>query len=82
MKGLPNILPANRVAAITTWLTGLAAFITGITSTLPSSWQNAAIGIGGLITSLASALVFMIGAQKSEALDAMTWAKTTESQGS
>jgi cytochrome c biogenesis protein CcdA len=65
---LQNLFPANRVAAIATWLTGLAAFITGITNTLPTNWQDKAAMIAGIVTQLATALMFLWGAQKSEKL--------------
>lgn len=61
-------MPANRVAAIATWLTGLVAFITGVTSALPSGWQDKAGMIAGIITQLIVAIHFMTGSQKFDAL--------------
>jgi hypothetical protein len=63
-----NILPANRLAAIATWLTGLAAFIGSVEGTLPGKWQDTALGIAGLLTSLAAAVHFMTGSQKYDQL--------------
>jgi hypothetical protein len=65
---LSSLLPANRVAAIATFLTGLAASIGSIENTLPGKWQNAALGIAGLATSAASGLHFMTGSQKYDQL--------------
>lgn len=65
---MSKIFTANRVAAILTWLTGLSAFIVGITQTLPHSWQNTALVIGGLLTKLVTAVHFMTGSQKFDAL--------------
>jgi hypothetical protein len=60
----------NRVAAIATWLTGLGAFIAAIESTLPGKYADAILGAGGLLTSLATALHYMSGSQKFDAIQA------------
>lgn len=63
-----SVLTANRVAAIATWGAGLAAFIAGISGTLPVGWQNGALVLAGLVTKLVTALKFMDGSQKFDEL--------------
>jgi hypothetical protein len=67
---MSKFLTPNRVAAIATWLTGLAAFIASIVGTLPQGWQNAALGAAGLLTSAVTTLHYMTGSQKFDALQA------------
>lgn len=61
---MPNILPANRIAALATWLTALGALIAAVEGTLPAAWMNTALAIGALVTKLAVTLHFMTGSQK------------------
>ena len=68
MAKLQNIFPANRVAAVATWLAALAAFVLAIEGTLPTGWENAALAIAALLTKGATALKFMTGSQKYDAL--------------
>ncbi len=66
---MSNILPANRVAAIAAFLTGLGAAISGIENALPTGkWQNAAVAAVGFIGSIVTCLHFMSGSQKYDAL--------------
>jgi hypothetical protein len=65
---MSKILPANRVAALATWLAGIGTFVASVESTLPKSWQNAALGAVGIITSTVTALHYMSGSQKFDAL--------------
>jgi hypothetical protein len=61
-------LPANRVAAITTWLTAFVAFILGIVQVLPEGWQNYALIATGLLAKVATTLKFLEGSQRWDAL--------------
>lgn len=63
-----GVLSANRVAAITTWLSGLAALILGVEGTFPAAWQNAALAMAGLLTKVVTMFKFLEGSQRSEAL--------------
>lgn len=67
---LSSIFTANRVAAISTWLTALAALIVGVTGTLPIGWQNGAAVGAALLTKAVVAVKFMDGSQKFDALTA------------
>lgn len=64
------LLPANRVAALATWLVALGAFITAVEGTLPLSWQNTALAVAAVLTKLVVALHFMSGSQKFDAVTA------------
>jgi hypothetical protein len=70
MTTLQDILPANRVAAIATWLAALGALILAVEGTLPTGWENAALAVAALLTKAATALKFMTGSQKYDALTA------------
>jgi hypothetical protein len=67
---IAKLLPANRVAAIATWLTALGALIAAVEGTFPQSWQNTAVAAVALITKLVVTVHFMSGAQKFDALSA------------
>ncbi len=67
---LSNILPANRLIALTTALTALAAFVSGVVGVFPHAWQNTALVIAGLLTKAVTAITFMHGSQKFDALQA------------
>lgn len=83
MGSLSQIFTANRVAALCTWLAGLAALILGVLHTLPGNWQNGALIGAGLLTKLTVALKYLDGAQKWDALTQGTAAtKSTESRDS
>jgi hypothetical protein len=73
LKALQNVLTANRVAAIMTWLTGLAAFILGVAHTLPGRWPNYALAASGLLTKLVTTYKFLEGSQKFDALTTRTY---------
>jgi hypothetical protein len=68
MATLEKYLTANRVAAISMWLAGLAAFICGVAHTLPGAWPNYALAAAGLLTKLVTVIKFLDGAQKWDAL--------------
>jgi hypothetical protein len=61
-------IPANRVAAISTWLAAFAAFILGVVQILPSGWQNYALIGSGLLVKVATTIKFLDGSQKWDAL--------------
>lgn len=67
MTSIKN-LSANRVAALATWLTALAALILAVAGTFPASWQNAAVAGVALLTKGAVAVKFMDGSQKWDGL--------------
>lgn len=67
---LSSIFTANRVAAISTWLTAFAALIVGVTGTLPIGWQNGAAVGAALLTKAVVTIKFMDGSQKFDALTA------------
>jgi hypothetical protein len=67
---MSNLFPANRIAAIAAFLTGIIAALTGITSALPTAAANVVISAVGVLGSIVTCLHFMSGAQKSEALQA------------
>jgi hypothetical protein len=71
-------IPANRVAAIATWLTAFAAFVLGIVQILPSGWQNYALIGSGLLVKVATTIKFLDGAQKWDALTIGQVVKTIE----
>jgi hypothetical protein len=64
------MLTPNRIAAIATWLTGLAAFIVAIAQTLPGKYADAGLGAAGLLTSAVTAFHYMTGSQNFDALQA------------
>lgn len=70
-------MPANRVAALATWLTGLGALVLGVTGTLPTTWQNTALIVGGLLTKGAVAVKFLDGSQKYDQREQWTNALAT-----
>jgi hypothetical protein len=59
-------LTPNRVAVIFGILTGIAAFIAGLVKVLPTKYSDTILAIAGLITTLATLLKFIGGAQKFE----------------
>lgn len=61
---MSKLLPANRVAAISAFLTGLAAAVLAITNTFPHNWQQSAVAIGGILGAIGTSLHFMLGSQK------------------
>jgi hypothetical protein len=61
-------IPANRVAAIATWLMAFAAFVLGVVQVLPSGWQNYALIGSGLLVKVATTIKFLDGSQKWDAL--------------
>lgn len=61
-------MPANRIAAIAAFLTGIASAIAGIESALPTNWANGAATAVGVLGAIASCLHFMTGSQKYDAL--------------
>lgn len=61
---MKDLLPANRVAAIAAFLTGLAAAVLAITNTFPKNWQQTTVAIAGLLGAIGAALHFMLGSQK------------------
>ena len=61
---LAQLLPANRVAAIAAFLTGLASAILAISHTFPKNWQQTSVAIVGIIGAIGTALHFMLGSQK------------------
>lgn len=61
-------LSANRVAAISTVLGGLAAFIAGCAQVLPGAWPNYALAASGLLVKAVTVLKFLDGSQKWDAL--------------
>lgn len=65
---LAKLLPANRIALISTWLVALGAFIYAIVGTLPNSWQRFALMAAALSTKAVTVLKYLDGSQKSEAL--------------
>ena len=65
---LPKWFPANRVAAIAAFLTGLAAALAGIESALPTAAANAVVSAVGVLGAIITALHFMTGSQKYDAL--------------
>lgn len=65
---LTKLLPANRLVAITTILTALAGFIAGIAGVFPDAWQNTTLVAVALLTKLVTAIKFMDGSQKFDAL--------------
>lgn len=64
----PSWLPANRVAAIAAFLSGLGTAVAGLSAGLPTGAANTAAIISGLLIQAATVLHFLTGAQKSEAL--------------
>lgn len=64
----PSWLPANRVAAIAAFLSGLGTAVAGLGAGLPTGAANTAAIISGLLIQAATVLHFLTGAQKSEAL--------------
>lgn len=66
---MSTLFSANRIAAISTFVAGLAAFVVGIASVPQlSQWQDTALAIAGVLTSLLTALKFLDGSQKWDAL--------------
>jgi hypothetical protein len=53
-------MPANRVLTIAhiaiVWCAAVAAFIAGITKTLPLGWQDAALSVAGILGGVAGTL--------------------------
>lgn len=77
---MSKVLPANRVAAIAGFLTGIGAAIAGIENALPSKWQDSAIAAVGVIGSITTVLHFMSGSQKFDALQTRRSIVTTTNE--
>jgi hypothetical protein len=73
-----NILPANRIAAIAAFLTGLAAAVAGVANTLPQSWQSTVVAGVGVLGAIGTALHFMLGSQKHDMNQAQLTMKQLE----
>lgn len=61
-------MTANRIAALSGSLTGLAAFVAGVAGVLPGTWPNYALAASGLLTKLGTVVTYLRGAQKWDAL--------------
>jgi hypothetical protein len=59
---------ANRLAAIASALTGLAAFVAGLAQLLPGTWPNYALAASGLLVKLVTVVHFLSGSQRYDAL--------------
>jgi hypothetical protein len=68
----PSWLPANRIASLAAFLTGIGAALAGLESWggLPQGVASTIVTITGIIGSTVTCLHFMLGSQKSEALAA------------
>jgi hypothetical protein len=64
---MSSSFPANRIAAVAAFLTGLSGAILAITNSFPKNWQNAVIAIASILGAIATALHFMLGSQKNDA---------------
>lgn len=62
-------MTANRIAALSGALTGLAAFVAGAAQVLPGTWPNYALAASGLIVKLATVLSYLHGSQKFDRLE-------------
>jgi hypothetical protein len=66
----PKTLPANRVAALAAFFSGLGTSIAGLSQVLPSSAANEVAIISGVVIQVGTTITYLFGAQKSEALAA------------
>jgi hypothetical protein len=66
----PSWLPANRIASLAAFLTGIGAALAGLESWggLPTGVASTIVTVTGIIGSIVTCLHFMLGSQKSEAL--------------
>lgn len=62
-------MTANRLAAMSAAVTGLAAFVAGLVQVLPGTWPNVALAGAGLLTKLGTVLSFLDGSKKFDALE-------------
>lgn len=63
-------MTANRLAALSAAVTGLAAFVAGLVQVLPGgAWPNVALAGAGLLTKLGAVLSFLDGSKKFDALE-------------
>lgn len=67
-KGITITIPANRVAAIVAFLTGIASAVAGITNALPATWADGAATVVGVLGAIVTCLHFMTGSQRFDAL--------------
>lgn len=69
MPNLSEILPANRVAAVVSILGALGALSAALAGAIPGGpAANTAVAAAALLSKAATVVTFMLGSQKSEAL--------------
>lgn len=64
MSNLSKTFPPNRIAALSAFLTGLAAAILAVTDSFPNNWKQVVVASAGILGSTGAALHFMLGSQK------------------
>jgi hypothetical protein len=60
-------MPANRIAALAAFLTGLSGAIVGVANVMPTGTQSTILAVAGGLGAIATALHFMLGSQKVDA---------------